>query len=335
MAKDTPQEDDRDVLELVHPVYLDTPMMISFVASLEGGVAYGDERTQRNLATTDRNKEAGGRFAVPVLSSLLSLDMSGRLATKDRQEGEEEIKVVRRHTEASLFNLLRHRLVADGHITMVERSSSLAELQPGQLIELGGEVVGNPLEQLFGVMRRILPYLGLDEDELRKPRKTNKQRSPGSARSGNPAKRAQAAQAKELTAQAGGDEGEEEMSLEDIVRMLFIMRDDLDDATVRDVVLTGPDYLKAVLTLSTEFLTDRTRDSLLGGRFRVLGKVTSVLPEGEIINLTRRTALGIAGPELARGLVAGFASDNDVFVEIGDPIVEAPALQILPLALFV
>ena len=334
MTKDTPQEEDRDVLELVHPVYLDTPMMISFVAALEGGVAYGDERTQRSLATTDRNKEAGGRFAIPVLSSLLSLDMSGRLATKDTKEGEEEIKVVRRHTEASLFNLLRHRLVADGHITMVERSSSLAELQPGQLIELGGEVVGNPLEQLFGVMRRILP-LGLDEDELRKPRKTNKQRSPGNARSGNPAKRAQAAQAKELAAHAGVDEEEEEMSLEDIVRMLFIMRDDLDDATVRDVVLTGPDDLKAVLTLSTEFLTDRTRDSLLGGRFKVLGKVTSVLPEGEIINLTRRTALGIAGPELARGLVAGFASDNDVFVEIGDPIVEAPALQILPLALFV
>ncbi|MGI8729901.1 MAG: DUF6414 family protein [Solirubrobacteraceae bacterium] len=105
--------------------------------------------------------------------------------------------------------------------------------------------------------------------------------------------------------------------------------------TVRDVVLTGPEDLKAVLTPSTEFLTDRTTDSLLGGRFRVLGKVTSVLSVGEIINLTRRTALGIAGPELARGLVEGFTSDNDIFVEIGDPIVEAPALQVLPLALFV
>lgn len=334
MAKEAPQEADQDILELVHPVYLDTPMMISFVAALEGGVAYGDERTQRKLAASDRDKEAGGRFGVPVLSSLLNLDMSGRLAAKDRQEGEEEIKVVRRHTEASLFNLLRHRLLADGQITTVDGNPSVAYLQPGQLIEVSGEVVGNPLEQLFSLMRRILPYLGLDEDELRKPRKATKQRSAGNPRSGNPAKRAQAQQVTEVKVAASEDD-QEEMSLEDIVRMLFIMRDDLDDATVRDVVLTGSSDLKAVLTLSTEVLTDRTTDSLLGGRFRVLGKVTNVLQEGEIVNLTRRTALGIAGPELARALVEGFTSNSEVFVEIGDPIVEAPALQVLPLALFV
>ncbi len=45
MPKEAARDADDDVLELVHPVYLDTPMMISFVAALEGGVAYGDERT--------------------------------------------------------------------------------------------------------------------------------------------------------------------------------------------------------------------------------------------------------------------------------------------------
>ncbi len=317
-----------EMLELIHPVYLDTPMMVSFVAALEGGVAYGDERTHRLLTATDRDREAGGRFGIPLLSSLLSLDMSGRLAAKDHHEGAEEVKVVRRHTEASLFNLLRHRLVADSQILAVTDRTQLAQTTPGQLVEVSGDVVGNPLEQLFNLMRRILPYMGLDEEELRKPRKAKV----GNRRSGNPAKRAQAEQRQQ--GRADTDETED-MSFEEVIRMLFIMRDDLDNAAVRDLVLTGPDDLRAVLTLSTEFLTDQTTDYLLGGRFTVLGKVTSVLAEDETINLTRRTALGVAGPDTARDMVESFTSDNELFVDIGDPIVEAPACQILPLALFV
>lgn len=327
MAKEPAGVPQHDTLQLVHPVYLDTPMMVSFVAALEGGVAYGDERTQRMLTAADREREGSARFGIPILSSLLSLDMTGRLGAKDRQEGEEEVKVVRRHTEASLFNLLRHRLRTDGQIASIG-AAGLGELVPGQLIEISGEVVGNPLEQLFNLMRRILPYLGIDEEELRKPKKSG-QKQRGNARSGNPAKRAQGSPI------ADAESSDEDMSIEDVVRMLFIMRDDLDDAAVRDLVLIHADGMKAVLTLATEFLTNQTTDFLLGGRFTVLGKVTSVLEEDETINLTRRTALGLAGPETARGIVQSFTTDNDLFVEISDPIVEWPAVQILPLALFV
>jgi hypothetical protein len=79
--------------------------------------------------------------------------MSRRLAAKDRQEGEKEIKVVRRHTEASLFNLLRHRLLAAGQITTVEGGSGLAELQSRQRIELSGENGGAGRRRLGGARR--------------------------------------------------------------------------------------------------------------------------------------------------------------------------------------
>ena len=90
-----------------------------------------------------------------------------------------------------------------------------------------------------------------------------------------------------------------------------------------------------MLTLSTEFFSKETTDYVLGGRFTVLGKVTRVLGASELINLTRRTALGIGGPDVARGLVQGFTEDKELFVQISDPIVEPPAIQILPLAVFV
>lgn len=318
--------DQGETLKLVHPVYLDTPMMVSFVAALEGGVAYGAESTQTQAQTADKTREGGGRFGLPILSTLLSLDMSGRMASKAGEQNTEEVKVVRRHTEASLFNLLRHRLIAEGQIASVTAQAQLTDLEPGQLIEISGEVTSNPLQQLFALLVKMMPYMGLDEEAIRQPSKGKARQ--GNARSGNPAKRAAAQQGAQ-----GKDQDEQET--EDGIRMLFIMKDDLEVASVQDVVLTGDDSIKAVLTLSTEFFNDQTTDYVLGGRFTALGKVTRVLEGDKAVNLTRRTALGVAGPDMARDLVKSFTDDNELFIEVADPIVNAPAIQVLPLALFV
>ena len=176
-------------------------------SALEGGVAYGDERTQRMLSGSGRDREGGGRLGIPVLSSLLRLDMSGRWAQKEHEEGSEEIKVVRQHTEASLFNLLRHRLVADGKVAAVNDERQLDELVPGQLIE---NVRGSHRQSAPADVRpdapQILPYIGVDEDQLRKPPKSRPQG--GNPRSGNPAKRAPAQQKPDAASSSAGSDDE-------------------------------------------------------------------------------------------------------------------------------
>lgn len=98
--------------------------------------------------------------------------------------------------------------------------------------------------------------------------------------------------------------------------------------------LDGPDDIRAVLTLSREFLHESSEDYLLGGHFTALGKVTRVLGLGDHINLTRRTALRLMGPEHTREMVAGINSDADVELDVGDPVVEDAGIQLLPLAIF-
>ena len=39
---------------LVHPVYLDVPMMISFLAYLEGGVSTQEEETKKDVDARER-----------------------------------------------------------------------------------------------------------------------------------------------------------------------------------------------------------------------------------------------------------------------------------------
>lgn len=296
------KHDETDGLELVHPVYLDVPMLVSFVAAVEGGVAFGSEETEKGATAQDRSREVAGRTKAgfPLLGALVGMDASGRYGRRDQEQESKETKIVRQHTEASLFNLLRHELEREGRITMIESKDQLEELEVGQLVEISGEIVGNPLEQMLELFLQILPYLGYDVEELTKPKKQKqKQANRENPRSGNPARRAAANES--LGNQGGGNQ--DELSQEDIFGLFATMRQDLDKSSIRDLVLLGEKDLRAVLTLSTEFLTGTAAEYLLGGRFSVVGKLTRVLNEGESINLTRRTALGLGGPALVRGMV--------------------------------
>ena len=108
----------------------------------------------------------------------------------------------------------------------------------------------------------------------------------------------------------------------------------LESSAVEDVVLQGSSDFQAVLTLSREFLPAETQQQMMAARLRVLGKVSRVLHDGEIINLTRRTALGVTGPSAAQELVSSVMDLGEGHFSFGDPVVEAPALQIQPVAVF-
>lgn len=310
---------ERPTLTLVHPVYLDVPMMVSFVAAFEDGFAFSSEQTEKGEATTDRTREAStrGRLGFPTLGALIGLDMSGRYGRAEQEQESRETKVVRQHTEASMFNILRHELIVQDQLTVIDDTRKFAEQEIGALVEIAGEVIGNPLQQLLDLFAQLAPYLGYDVETLMKPKK---RKDP--ARSGNPAKASGAAQPADV------------FSTEDLFRFLTTMREDLERSATRDLVLLGRDGLRAVLALSTEFLTAAVAERLVGGRFTVMGKVTRVLVNDEVINLTRRTALGLAGPQFSRDVITDLR-ELDLPIEIADPIVEAPALQLLPLAVFV
>jgi hypothetical protein len=92
------------------------------------------------------------------------------------------------------------------------------------------------------------------------------------------------------------------------------------------------------MTLAASFVEESTDDYLYESEVRVLGKVTRVVKHGdEPINLARRTTMGMLPQkdiaELVETTRKGFREGLNV--SISDALVEAPALQVLPLAIFV
>lgn len=319
----------------VHPAYLNVPMMVSFLAALEGeGVSFQDESTSLRGEQQASERQGAGRLGVPVIASLLGFDLSGRIARSDGRAESEEVRVVRTHTEASLFNRLRDGLHKQGKVTRLD-ANELTDTEPGDLVELGGRVIGNPLLQVLDLLTQIIPYVEAQaevaEASSTPPRKNKSKKGQRGGQGGGPAPDPEAIAA-EILRQAQDEEKREQQFGLRIVRM---MHEEIRAAAVRDLVLQA-DEATAVLTLSREFLTDSAEAHLLWGSFRVLGKVTAVLRhEHEQINLTRRTAMGAFRPEQARELLQDFQSDGSLNIEMSDPIVTGPAIQVLPIAVYV
>ena len=89
-----------------------------------------------------------------------------------------------------------------------------------------------------------------------------------------------------------------------------------------------------LLTVSSEYYSATTNEYLRAGSFRVIGKVTRIVEESDAINLTRRTFLGAADSELVPDMIGNVRSGT-FRLDVADPIVGSPAVQILPMAIFI
>lgn len=349
---------------LVHPVYLDVPMMISFLAALRGGVTFEDTTTRRDARTSSKEREVGGKVRLPPLASLLGFDASGRMGRSQGEDASEETKAVRQHTAASLFNALYDALEEEALVKRIEAAADLASVTPGDVVEIAGDFVGNPLEPVVAFFKQAVPYFdmareatesapvdvatvqaGLAEavaavDELN-------ERAARAERSGNPAMKAQAIDLRQQAAERQRDTEQGMAALQAVteqaaehqqealgIRMLGQVSEDLTTTPVQDTVINSRD-LKAVLTMSAEFFTDATRAHLRAGVFRAVGKVTRVLDHGDDLNLLRRTVLGAADPKIGRDMIMEAVEEGSLRLETFDPIIRAPAIQVLPLAVFV
>lgn len=358
-TKDVPERP-----RLVHPVYLDVPMMISFLAALRGGVAFEDTMTRRDTRASSKERELGAKLRLPPLASLLGFDASGRMGRSDTAEASEETQAVRQHTAASLFNALYDALEEDGLVKRVEAAADLAGVSPGDVVEIAGDFVGNPLEPVLAFFKQAVPYFDMTREATGPPpmdveavqaelaeavaeAEELKKRAATAARSGNPAMKARAVELRQEAAkrQRQADEGMEaiRIAVEQAaqrqqqtlgIRMLGQVSDDLATTPVQDTVINARD-LKAVLTMSAEFFTDTTRAHLRAGVFRAVGKVTRILDHDDDLNLLRRTVLGVADPDIGRNIIMGAVEEGSLRLETFDPIIQAPAIQVLPLAVFV
>lgn len=112
---------------------------------------------------------------------------------------------------------------------------------------------------------------------------------------------------------------------------------DLESLPLSDILLKHQEgWVKtAVLDLSTKVMSLIDQELLRCGHVTVIGKVTRILAKDEKINLYRRSILGIAADDVLNELTDKASATPGINIQLEASNVEYPAVEIIPMAIYV
>ncbi|MGB7902330.1 MAG: hypothetical protein WCG09_07825 [Halobacteriota archaeon] len=306
-------------LDLIIPVYLDVEALLDVFASLEGGFTAATSEVVRDAVSESKERSFGAEFGARALT-FLRLGGEAEVKGAKKKEKEQEVFLERYNTYGSLFYTLRSRLYQEG---LIERSHSninnLAELKTSDFVELRGIFRPDPLIELItkfqGLMDVLTPAMKRDV----------KDKTKGSSKRPQRPKPQQNAAAEIAGLNMIGEffESTEENMEKGGTRTFLV---DLDDGSGYNVVTP----------LLKHYARDSTMTQLAYRDFRLLGKVLNNVQDGGI-DLWKGTALSALSDELVDGLLVAFGQVQQSGFKFGSVqrYVEAPALEVLPIAVYI
>lgn len=299
-------------IRLIHPIYLDVPMLVSFAAAVEGGVAFDTEITREHHRHVSAGVGASGRFG---LSALFGRIFDGSVqagSSVERASQDRSLEVeTRGHTEASMAILLYDRLVREsGYVVQPQQLGDLKDLAPGTLVELCGTIEKNAVDTMIDYADGIdiLANMGPDES-------TGVLKGPG----------------------GGKKKGAAPEPQSPVRKMRDCLNRDRQRTPISNVLLrcSQPPGCTAVVTLRTANLRDLTLSELHKNTVRLVGKVTRVIPEGETMSAFENYGLALLKPEVLTQAFQELRDSDLMRAEFSEVEVAGPAVQVLPLMVFV
>jgi len=300
----------------VYPIYLDSDMVVSLLASVEGGVSFEAEvkRTAGESQTTDSSK--GGKLgAGGLLSPILALELGGSRQSSGVAGSETVVGLVRRQTEASLFNQLRSRLRAENLIRSIDSPS----LVPGDFVEIDGHVRRSSLGEALKALERFFKFAAT----------TGAAQAPAAAVSRAQRRSKGKPAAPPAAVPKGSSDKDETLAIS------RALEEDLADAPYEDVVLEAAGGAHAIILLRRDVATAQILESLRFGRFKVLGKVTERHLEGESVSLLRRSFSAYLPDAVLEEALDELQTSGAIKLPVASVEVPGPSLEVLPLAVFV
>jgi hypothetical protein len=342
VTETAPQPTTSTGVELVHPIYLDIPMMLSFLAAAQGGYSLSSKQTTSE--STASAKSGGGGLKLAGLAGALGFDLHADRSNTSTNRRTDEAD--RQFTAASLFSELRAILRSDlAAVTTVNNAADLAAVQPGVLVEATGLVRDDAVARTVAAALDIARTArGALEIELAStalgawiataypnaasllgytaPTTAAKPATPRGPNAQQKNPNAQPARVPKLLPAA-----------DQIVTFLERFAESLRSAGVADYTMTiASGDLTVILPLDTTIAPPQN-GLLLDSDLTVLGKVTRITAAGSSVNLLRRSLLSYFPPEGVQEALEKITSG--LHIDLPQLTVQGPALQVLPLAIFV
>lgn len=288
---------------LIVPVYINEKIVLDMIAIIEDGFSMVSQvnYTEYKEGNSNQKVEAGFSTAPTLLGKLLKINMSGELNRNGKKGENESVSIEKIHTNVSLFSKFRGYLLENN---LVKNINDFKELKEGDFIEIEGQLEKNPLIESLESFVNLMHIAEIFSDK----------QQPGNG------KKSQRQNGREKT----------------IVQQMNSFIKELTHSGTIDFVLSD-EHANAVLSVQEQYLANDNISEIIGGRFKVLGKVISVCrDEKDDIDLLRKTSLANLSEETQTEILSTFNSDkmNQFKLPEMKTKIKGPAVIVIPVAIY-
>ena len=292
--------------QLIIPVYLNEKTVLDMLAIIEDGFSMVSEVTSSNQdASSNTGKLSGGISTKAILDKLLKIQLEGSFQKDKSTTSEVDTKLEKVHTNVSLLSKFRSELI-DGNLLTCKAGDNLdiSNIKAGDFIEIEGELQKNPM---IDIMEKFIDVFRMADIFTDKPQLGSKKVSSEKKNTDN------------IT-----------------VRQMQSFLNELKHTGTVDFILESSAGT-AVLSAQEQYLANDNISELIGGTFKVLGKIIRVCKEDEDgINLLRKTTLNILNNTTREQFLSMFKAEELAAFNLPDVrfMITPPAVIIIPVAIY-
>lgn len=288
---------------LIVPIYINEKTVLDMLAILEDGFSMVSQvnYTEHTENKTSQKAEASINTSASILSKLLKINIAGEVAHDGNKEKDNSVEKEKVHTNVSLLSKFRSYLVSEG---IMKTGFSLDDVEIGDFVELEGELQKNPLINYLDI---FLDLFRLADIFSEKPSLGDKTKAKNQKQQDS-----------------------------EIVKKIQALAGELKHSGTIDFVLSDS-KCTAVLSAQEQYLTNDNISEIIGGRFKVLGKVISVCrDEDESIDLLRKTTLSFFSEAYICEILSGFKNIDLSQLNLPElkTKITGPAIMVIPIAIY-
>ena len=292
--------------QLIIPVYLNEKTVLDMLAIIEDGFSMVSEVTSSNQdASSTTGKLSGGVSTKAILDKLLKIQLEGSFQKDKSTTSGVDTKLEKVHTNVSLLSKFRSELI-DGNLLTCKAGDNLdiSNINAGDFIEIEGELQKNPM---IDIMEKFIDVFRMADIFTDRPQLGSKKTS-----------------------------SEKKAADNVTVRQMQSFLNELKHTGTVDFILESRGGT-AVLSAQEQYLANDNISEIIGGTFKVLGKIIRVCKEDEDgINLLRKTTLNILDDTTREQFLSMFKAEELAEFNLPDVrfMIAPPAVIIIPVAIY-
>ena len=290
-----------DVNQLMIPVYINEKIVLDMLAIIEDGFS-----TVSQVSYSDHKEnsnaqkiEAEVSTSASILSKLLKIDLKGELSHSGNCGETENTTKEKVHTNVSLLSKFR-AFLTDANI--LKSGFDISNMKIGDFIEVEGELQKNPLINCMDIFVDVLRMADIFAEKPQLNARTQ--------------------------AKAQKQQQDETM------KKIKSFASELKHSGTVDFILSDS---AVVLSAQEQYLSNDNISEILGGHFKVLGKVIAICADKtESIDLLRKTTLSILPHDLLADMFSCLQNEDMKQYNLPELKTEisGPAVIVIPVAIY-